>query len=89
MGLLNINRMTPTKVKSVCASADNMAAENAVAAEKTKVESVELVLPPHTNHQVSVRLTSLSVYPRKPMNRHLFSDVMIFGNCCYFWDYYT
>lgn len=72
--------MTPTKVKFVCASADNMAVDNAVAAERTKVESVELVLPPHTNHQVSVCLTSLSVYPRKGMNQHLFSDVMIFGN---------
>uniref|UniRef100_A0A8D3DYN1 Acyl-CoA thioesterase 11 n=1 Tax=Scophthalmus maximus TaxID=52904 RepID=A0A8D3DYN1_SCOMX len=27
--------------------------DNAVAAEKTKVESVELVLPPHANHQVN------------------------------------
>uniref|UniRef100_A0A3Q3XRJ5 HotDog ACOT-type domain-containing protein n=1 Tax=Mola mola TaxID=94237 RepID=A0A3Q3XRJ5_MOLML len=31
---------------------DNLAADNAVAAERTKVESVELVLPPHANHQV-------------------------------------
>ncbi|AWP04746.1 putative acyl-coenzyme A thioesterase 11-like [Scophthalmus maximus] len=29
------------------------AVDNAVAAEKTKVESVELVLPPHANHQVN------------------------------------
>lgn len=34
-----------------------MAADNAVAAERTKVESVELVLPPHANHQVSVHLS--------------------------------
>ncbi|XP_054481769.1 acyl-coenzyme A thioesterase 11 [Anoplopoma fimbria] len=33
--------------------ADNLAVGNAVAAEKTKVESVELVLPPHANHQVN------------------------------------
>ncbi|XP_019122305.1 acyl-coenzyme A thioesterase 11 [Larimichthys crocea] len=33
--------------------ADNSAVENAVAAERTKVESVELVLPPHANHQVN------------------------------------
>ncbi|CAJ1087345.1 acyl-coenzyme A thioesterase 11 [Xyrichtys novacula] len=33
--------------------ADNTAEANAVAAEKTKVESVELVLPPHANHQVN------------------------------------
>uniref|UniRef100_A0A8C9XQ37 Acyl-CoA thioesterase 11 n=1 Tax=Sander lucioperca TaxID=283035 RepID=A0A8C9XQ37_SANLU len=33
--------------------ADNSAVDNAVAAEKTKVESVELVLPPHANHQVN------------------------------------
>ncbi|KAG7526352.1 hypothetical protein JOB18_039246 [Solea senegalensis] len=33
--------------------ADNSAVGNAVAAEKTKVESVELVLPPHANHQLN------------------------------------
>ncbi|KAA8587566.1 hypothetical protein FQN60_016428 [Etheostoma spectabile] len=33
--------------------ADNSAVDNAVAAEKTKVESIELVLPPHANHQVN------------------------------------
>ncbi|XP_034559117.1 acyl-coenzyme A thioesterase 11-like [Notolabrus celidotus] len=33
--------------------ADVTAEANAVAAEKTKVESVELVLPPHANHQVN------------------------------------
>uniref|UniRef100_A0A4W6E725 Acyl-CoA thioesterase 11 n=1 Tax=Lates calcarifer TaxID=8187 RepID=A0A4W6E725_LATCA len=33
--------------------ADNSAVGNAVAAERTKVESVELVLPPHANHQVN------------------------------------
>ncbi|XP_074506161.1 acyl-coenzyme A thioesterase 11-like [Sebastes fasciatus] len=33
--------------------ADNSAVSRAVAAEKTKVESVELVLPPHANHQVN------------------------------------
>ncbi|KAK5918895.1 hypothetical protein CgunFtcFv8_022836 [Champsocephalus gunnari] len=33
--------------------ADNTAVGHAVAAEKTKVESVELVLPPHANHQVN------------------------------------
>ncbi|XP_029310127.1 acyl-coenzyme A thioesterase 11-like isoform X2 [Cottoperca gobio] len=33
--------------------ADSSAVGNAVAAEKTKVESVELVLPPHANHQVN------------------------------------
>ncbi|XP_037643744.1 acyl-coenzyme A thioesterase 11-like [Sebastes umbrosus] len=33
--------------------ADNSAVSKAVAAEKTKVESVELVLPPHANHQVN------------------------------------
>ncbi|XP_062285713.1 acyl-coenzyme A thioesterase 11 [Scomber scombrus] len=33
--------------------ADNAAVGNAVAAERTKVESVELVLPPHANHQVN------------------------------------
>lgn len=27
--------------------------QHAVAAERTRVESVELVLPPHANHQVS------------------------------------
>nr|XP_046264364.1 acyl-coenzyme A thioesterase 11 isoform X2 [Scatophagus argus]XP_046264365.1 acyl-coenzyme A thioesterase 11 isoform X2 [Scatophagus argus] len=32
---------------------DSSAVDSAVAAEKTKVESVELVLPPHTNHQVN------------------------------------
>uniref|UniRef100_H2SDX4 Acyl-CoA thioesterase 11 n=1 Tax=Takifugu rubripes TaxID=31033 RepID=H2SDX4_TAKRU len=32
---------------------DSVEFSNAVAAEKTKVESVELVLPPHTNHQVN------------------------------------
>ncbi|XP_049889104.1 acyl-coenzyme A thioesterase 11-like isoform X1 [Epinephelus moara] len=32
---------------------DSSAVANAVAAEKTKVESVELVLPPHANHQVN------------------------------------
>lgn len=31
----------------------SLATGNAVAAEKTKVESVELVLPPHANHQVN------------------------------------
>nr|XP_019966067.1 PREDICTED: acyl-coenzyme A thioesterase 11-like isoform X2 [Paralichthys olivaceus] len=31
----------------------NSAVDNAVAAEKTRVESVELVLPPHANHQVN------------------------------------
>ncbi|XP_040911476.1 acyl-coenzyme A thioesterase 11 [Toxotes jaculatrix] len=34
-------------------TADSSAVCNAVAAEKTKVESVELVLPPHANHQVN------------------------------------
>ncbi|XP_070775453.1 acyl-coenzyme A thioesterase 11 [Enoplosus armatus] len=33
--------------------ADISALGNAVAAERTKVESVELVLPPHANHQVN------------------------------------
>ncbi|XP_008303863.1 acyl-coenzyme A thioesterase 11-like [Stegastes partitus] len=33
--------------------ADSSAVSNKVAAEKTKVESVELVLPPHANHQVN------------------------------------
>ncbi|KAM4623332.1 acyl-coenzyme A thioesterase 11 isoform 2-T2 [Polymixia lowei] len=33
--------------------ADSLAVDNAVAAERTKVESVELVLPPHANHQVN------------------------------------
>ncbi|XP_059200259.1 acyl-coenzyme A thioesterase 11-like [Centropristis striata] len=33
--------------------ADDSAGDDAVAAEKTKVESVELVLPPHANHQVN------------------------------------
>ncbi|KAM7401374.1 hypothetical protein PAMA_005524 [Pampus argenteus] len=33
--------------------ADSCAVGNAVAAERTKVESVELVLPPHANHQVN------------------------------------
>lgn len=33
--------------------ADSWTVENAIAAEKTKVESVELVLPPHANHQVN------------------------------------
>ncbi|XP_053186195.1 acyl-coenzyme A thioesterase 11 [Scomber japonicus] len=33
--------------------ADSSAVSNAVAAERTKVESVELVLPPHANHQVN------------------------------------
>ncbi|KAM8838613.1 acyl-coenzyme A thioesterase 11 [Synchiropus picturatus] len=33
--------------------AESLAGSNAVPAEKTKVESVELVLPPHTNHQVN------------------------------------
>ncbi|XP_041660167.1 acyl-coenzyme A thioesterase 11-like [Cheilinus undulatus] len=33
--------------------ADSAAECDAVAAEKTKVESVELVLPPHANHQVN------------------------------------
>lgn len=37
----------------VCVSDGSLAAGDAVAAEKTKVESVELVLPPHANHQVS------------------------------------
>ncbi|KAM9844890.1 acyl-coenzyme A thioesterase 11-like isoform 1-T2 [Aulostomus maculatus] len=32
---------------------DNAATATAVAAERTKVESVELVLPPHANHQVN------------------------------------
>ncbi|XP_026230758.1 acyl-coenzyme A thioesterase 11-like isoform X3 [Anabas testudineus] len=32
---------------------DNLTVGNAVAAEKTRVESVELVLPPHANHQVN------------------------------------
>ncbi|KAK2843979.1 hypothetical protein Q5P01_010638 [Channa striata] len=32
---------------------DNLAVGNAVAAERTRVESVELVLPPHANHQVN------------------------------------
>ncbi|XP_070830254.1 acyl-coenzyme A thioesterase 11 isoform X2 [Chaetodon trifascialis] len=32
---------------------DHSAVDNVVAAEKTKVESLELVLPPHTNHQVN------------------------------------
>uniref|UniRef100_A0AAQ5XJ58 Acyl-CoA thioesterase 11 n=1 Tax=Amphiprion ocellaris TaxID=80972 RepID=A0AAQ5XJ58_AMPOC len=32
---------------------DSSAVSNKVAAEKTKVESVELVLPPHANHQVN------------------------------------
>lgn len=47
----------------MCASADNLAADNAVAAERTKVESVELVLPPHANHQVSVCLTVCPFHP--------------------------
>lgn len=33
--------------------AESPEVDNAVAAEKTKVESVELVLPPHANHQVN------------------------------------
>ncbi|XP_068593820.1 acyl-coenzyme A thioesterase 11-like isoform X2 [Cebidichthys violaceus] len=33
--------------------ADSWAVGNAVEADKTKVESVELVLPPHANHQVN------------------------------------
>ncbi|XP_071346285.1 acyl-coenzyme A thioesterase 11-like isoform X2 [Trachinotus anak] len=33
--------------------ADNSAVGHAVAAERTRVESVELVLPPHANHQVN------------------------------------
>uniref|UniRef100_A0A8C8DM15 Acyl-CoA thioesterase 11a n=1 Tax=Oryzias sinensis TaxID=183150 RepID=A0A8C8DM15_9TELE len=32
---------------------DSLSGYNAVQAEKTKVESVELVLPPHANHQVN------------------------------------
>lgn len=44
--------------KNVYVLGDNVEFSNAVTAEKTKVESVELVLPPHTNHQVS-RLTSI------------------------------
>lgn len=41
--------------KNVHATGDRVELSNAVAAERTKVESVELVLPPHTNHQVSHR----------------------------------
>lgn len=37
----------------VIVTGDSVEFGNAVAAERTKVESVELVLPPHTNHQVS------------------------------------
>ncbi|XP_017296376.1 acyl-coenzyme A thioesterase 11-like [Kryptolebias marmoratus] len=33
--------------------ADSSAVDSVVAAEKTKVESIELVLPPHANHQVN------------------------------------
>lgn len=44
----------------VCVSADNCAAGNAVAAEKTQVESVELVLPTHANHQVDTDVFYLS-----------------------------
>uniref|UniRef100_A0A8C4DBA8 Acyl-CoA thioesterase 11 n=1 Tax=Dicentrarchus labrax TaxID=13489 RepID=A0A8C4DBA8_DICLA len=33
--------------------ADNLTVGNAVPAERTRVESVELVLPPHANHQVN------------------------------------
>lgn len=39
--------------KSVYVTGNTVEFSNAVAAERTKVESVELVLPPHTNHQVS------------------------------------
>lgn len=42
-------------------SADGSASCSGVAAEKTRVESVELVLPPHANHQVCSCSVSLTV----------------------------
>lgn len=42
--------------KNFYVTGDRVESSNAVAAERTKVESVELVLPPHTNHQVVVYL---------------------------------
>lgn len=42
--------------KTLYVTGDRVEFSNAVAAERTKVESVELVLPPHTNHQVGVYL---------------------------------
>lgn len=42
--------------KNLYVTGDRVELSNAVAAERTKVESVELVLPPHTNHQVVVYL---------------------------------
>lgn len=56
----------------MCVPVDNMAVDNKVAAERTKVESVELVLPPHTNHQVSLcPFLFFSNYPRKELNQHI------------------
>uniref|UniRef100_A0A3B3UR27 Acyl-CoA thioesterase 11 n=1 Tax=Poecilia latipinna TaxID=48699 RepID=A0A3B3UR27_9TELE len=40
-------------VKELLSSADSSAVCSGTAAEKTRVESVELVLPPHANHQVN------------------------------------
>uniref|UniRef100_A0A8C9XUV0 Acyl-CoA thioesterase 11 n=1 Tax=Sander lucioperca TaxID=283035 RepID=A0A8C9XUV0_SANLU len=40
-------------IKDLLSHGSNLQVDNAVAAEKTKVESVELVLPPHANHQVN------------------------------------
>lgn len=42
-------------------SVESSAVGNAVAAERTKVESVELVLPPHANHQVILLCISIVV----------------------------
>lgn len=45
--------------QGVCVLGDSLDFSHVVAAEKTKVESVELVLPPHTNHQVADVLGSV------------------------------
>ncbi|XP_013763309.1 acyl-coenzyme A thioesterase 11 [Pundamilia nyererei] len=49
---------------------DSSVGPSAVAAERTRVESVELVLPPHANHQVS----SFHVFPICRQNHWLHTD---------------
>lgn len=52
LGLSGLSRQCPTQC--VCLAVEAcQEPEDAVSAERTRVESVELVLPPHANHQVN------------------------------------
>lgn len=68
----------PSVFVCVCVLADSMALDKAVAAEKTKVESVELVLPPHANHQVSVSLLKVILPSCWTKKNHIIGIFFIF-----------